>query len=55
MKDGRYVVPLEENCGYSVEMFPESISKFSFPNGAYWTAVAEGKGPVADHLGLQKH
>ncbi|GFZ46285.1 L-galactonate dehydratase [Saitozyma sp. JCM 24511] len=52
-KDGRYVVPLGEDVGYSIEMKAESVERFTYPTGAYWTAVAEGKGPVADHLGLK--
>lgn len=35
-KDGRYNVPSDANEGYSIEMFPESIAKFSWPNGSYW-------------------
>jgi L-fuconate dehydratase len=34
VRDGRYVVP--EAPGYSAEMWPESIERLRFPNGAEW-------------------
>jgi hypothetical protein len=51
--NGRYNVPLEENCGYSIEMYQESIDKFTFPTGSYWVAAAAGNAPKPDHLGLK--
>jgi L-fuconate dehydratase len=54
-EQGRYRVPLEENCGYSIEMFDSSIREFTFPTGSYWVAAAAGNAPKPDHLGLAKH
>jgi L-fuconate dehydratase len=34
IRDGHYVVP--ETPGYSIEMLPESIEEYSFPDGAAW-------------------
>ena len=34
MKNGRYVPPLDP--GYSIEMKPESLDYYEFPNGAAW-------------------
>jgi L-fuconate dehydratase len=38
MRNGRYVAPSKP--GYSAEMFPESIAKYSFPNGEEWRGDA---------------
>jgi L-fuconate dehydratase len=35
MKDGHYMPP--QAPGYSITMKPESIARFTFPNGAAWT------------------
>jgi L-fuconate dehydratase len=32
MRDGRYLAP--EAPGYSIEMFPESLADYAFPQGA---------------------
>ncbi|WOO81042.1 L-galactonate dehydratase [Vanrija pseudolonga] len=42
---GRYNVPLEAQCGYSVDFLDEAIAEFTFPEGTYWTtrAAAEAK------------
>ena len=34
MRGGRYLMP--EAPGYSIEMLPESLAEFAFPNGAAW-------------------
>jgi hypothetical protein len=34
MRDGRYVAPIKP--GYSAEMIPESIARYSFPDGQEW-------------------
>ena len=34
MKNGRYMPPLDP--GYSIEMKPESLNRYGFPNGAAW-------------------
>jgi L-fuconate dehydratase len=36
IKNGRYVPP--ERPGYSIEMYPESLEEFGFPEGNAWTA-----------------
>jgi L-fuconate dehydratase len=38
MRGGRYLVP--EAPGYSVEMRPESVEEYEFPEGAAWSASA---------------
>ncbi len=40
IRDGRYVVP--DTPGYSVEMLPESLEEYAFPDGAAWRASAGG-------------
>ena len=34
VRDGRYVLPLAP--GYSVEMLPESLDEYEYPNGHAW-------------------
>ena len=34
MRDGRYVPPAKP--GYSIEMYPQSLDEFEFPNGPAW-------------------
>ncbi len=34
LRDGRYLVP--EAPGYSIEMFPESLEDYAFPQGSSW-------------------
>ena len=36
IKNGRYVPP--ERPGYSIEMYPESLEEFGFPEGSAWAA-----------------
>jgi len=36
IRRGRYMPP--EKPGYSIEIFPESLAKFTFPDGAAWTS-----------------
>ena len=36
MQNGRYMPPTA--AGYSIEMWPESIDRYAFPNGAEWKA-----------------
>src|SRR2546425_5054378 len=43
IRNGNYVAPLAP--GYSIEMKPESIKQYEFPNGAVW------KSPAADERG----
>ena len=50
--DGRYIVPDDPKCGYSIEMYQSSIDEFSFPNGSYWKLAAEGKAPKPQHRGI---
>ncbi len=38
ISDGRYMVP--ETPGYSIEMYPESLAEYAFPDGAAWAGVA---------------
>ena len=38
MAHGRYVVP--ETPGYSIEMRPESLEEYGFPDGAVWAGSA---------------
>jgi L-fuconate dehydratase len=40
ISDGRYLVP--EAPGYSIEMLPESVEEYAFPDGATWAGVAAG-------------
>ncbi len=37
---GRYMLP--EAPGYSIEMRPESLEEYSFPNGTYWRSPEAG-------------
>lgn len=39
ISNGRYVVP--ETPGYSIEMHPESLAEFAFPDGGAWAGVGE--------------
>ncbi len=39
ISNGRYVVP--EAPGYSIEMRPDSLAEFAFPDGAAWAGVSE--------------
>ena len=34
MRRGHYLLP--ETAGYSIEMKPESINEYRFPDGGYW-------------------
>jgi L-fuconate dehydratase len=38
VRDGRYLAPTAP--GYSIEMLPESLDEFAFPNGPVWADVA---------------
>jgi len=42
---GRYVMPTAP--GYSIEMVPDSLSRFEFPDGAVWRASAHDRQPAA--------
>ncbi|MBV9800159.1 MAG: hypothetical protein JO039_19075 [Solirubrobacterales bacterium] len=44
IRNGRYVVP--DTPGYSVEMLPESLEEYAFPDGAAWRASASGPVPA---------
>jgi L-fuconate dehydratase len=37
LQGGRYKVPLDP--GYSIEMLPESLEQYAFPNGPVWAAT----------------
>jgi L-fuconate dehydratase len=37
IRGGRYVLP--SRAGYSIEMRPESVAEYAFPDGAYWKSV----------------
>jgi L-fuconate dehydratase len=37
MRRGRYMVPQE--AGYSIEILPESLRRFEFPEGEVWKAT----------------
>jgi L-fuconate dehydratase len=37
VEHGRYRVP--RDAGYSIEMLPESLAEYAFPNGQVWTAA----------------
>jgi L-fuconate dehydratase len=41
---GRYVVPTAP--GYSIEMLPESLKRYTFPGGEVWKAAARDRQPV---------
>lgn len=47
-QNGRYNVPLDPRGGYSIEMKPDAIKTFSYPDGPYWVAAAKGEAPVVD-------
>ena len=40
VRDGRYRVPLAP--GYSIEMLPESLSRYGFPDGEFWATTPNG-------------
>ncbi|MBV9006224.1 MAG: hypothetical protein JO181_16300 [Solirubrobacterales bacterium] len=44
IRNGRYVVP--DTPGYSVEMLPESLEEYAFPDGAAWRASVSGPVPA---------
>ncbi|EPS42248.1 hypothetical protein H072_3780 [Dactylellina haptotyla CBS 200.50] len=44
IKDGYYTTPTE--AGYSVEMKPESMEKYGFPNGSWW--LSDEAAPIRD-------
>jgi len=37
VRDGRYVAPAAP--GYSIEMLPESLDEYAFPDGPAWVDV----------------
>jgi L-fuconate dehydratase len=39
IRRGRYMVPHE--AGYSIEILPDSLEQFSFPNGSVWNGQAQ--------------
>ena len=45
MKDGRYTIPVDPSCGYSIQMKEDSIKAYTYPTGAVWVErlAAEGK------------
>lgn len=52
--EGRYNVPLDPKCGYSIEMYQSSIDEYTWPTGSYWKLAAEGKAPKPSHRTLAK-
>jgi L-fuconate dehydratase len=42
VRGGRYLVP--EAPGYSITMKPESLARFTFPDGPAWNPAAENPG-----------
>ena len=42
VRDGRYVAPLSP--GYSIEMLPQSLEHYAYPEGAAWLDAAVGLG-----------
>jgi L-fuconate dehydratase len=46
VQNGAYVLPREP--GYSAEMFTTSLDTFSYPDGSYWSGLADSSAP-ADH------
>jgi L-fuconate dehydratase len=45
IRDGRYVMPSAP--GYGAEMFPASLARYAYPDGAEWTAGGEPAGEAA--------
>jgi L-fuconate dehydratase len=37
IRNGRYLLP--QRPGYSIEIFPETLTQYAFPNGAEWAAA----------------
>jgi len=42
VRGGRYVAPLVP--GYSIEMLPESLERYAYPDGAAWADATVGVG-----------
>ena len=42
VENGAYILPNQP--GYSAEMFEESVEKFTFPNGSYWSGALVASG-----------
>ena len=42
VRDGAYVLP--SRPGYSAHMLQSSLERFAYPDGAYWSGTAEGRG-----------
>jgi L-fuconate dehydratase len=45
VRNGHYYVP--EAPGYSIEIKPESLATYAFPNGDYWKANSESHSPAS--------
>ena len=43
VRDGRYLAPRAP--GYSIEILPESLDEYAFPDGPVWTDIAAGRVP----------
>jgi len=41
IRKGRYMPPRKP--GYSIEIYPESLARFTFPGGAAWTSEVESE------------
>jgi L-fuconate dehydratase len=51
IRDARYVLPTRP--GYSAEMRPESLARFSFPDGDEWRAIADEVAAAAAGAGAR--
>jgi L-fuconate dehydratase len=50
IRDARYVLPTRP--GYSAEMRPESLARYSFPDGDEWRAIADEVAAAAAAAGI---
>lgn len=46
VRSGRYLPPAAP--GYSVQMLPESLDEYEFPDGPAWRGVRPSAGPAYD-------
>jgi L-fuconate dehydratase len=45
---GRYLLP--EEPGYSIEIHPESLAEYAFPEGRCWSVPSEAVGETLHHV-----
>jgi L-fuconate dehydratase len=48
MERGRYLLP--ETPGYSIEIRPESLAEYAFPDGSCWSGAEEAAADVLHHV-----